>query len=272
MLDNSKNDEHSPYKEVALNTSNKDDPAMLCLTFRSVFIGILMTCLTAFTSQFFAYRTSPMDINIGIVILVSYVIGKLLYKIVPDKLFNIKLNPGPFTGKEHALITIMATSGSYTFNATEAITIQRFYYNYYLSFFNAILFIILMHLLAFPIAGIFSRFLVWPAAMIWPKALLSCGLIRTLNAEDKNDKHKARWTMKRETFFWLIVLAQFIYYWFPGYIFPLLSFFSFICMIAPNKIIFSQVTGANGLGFGALEFDWNSLVAYLDSPILVPFW
>ncbi|CAF1427936.1 unnamed protein product, partial [Rotaria sordida] len=40
LLNNSNDDEQSPYEEVAVNISNKDDPTMLCLTFRSVFIGI----------------------------------------------------------------------------------------------------------------------------------------------------------------------------------------------------------------------------------------
>ncbi|CAF4742003.1 unnamed protein product, partial [Rotaria magnacalcarata] len=41
---------------------------------------------------------------------------------------------------------------------------------------------------------------------------------------------------------------------------------------SPKNVVLSQVTGAYGLGFGAIEFDWNAWVAYLDSPILVPFW
>jgi OPT family oligopeptide transporter len=272
LLDDSNNDEQSLYKEVAINVSNKDDPEMLCLTIRSVFIGILLTCIMAFTYQFFAFRTSPMDLNIGSVILIAYMFGKLLSKILPEKLFKIPLNPGPFTVKELALITIMATSGSFTLYAIEAITIQRVYYNFYLSAYSAIMYIVLMHLIAFSIAGMLNRFLIWPGAMIWPKTLMSCCLMRTLNAEDEMEKTKSHWTMKRFTFFWWVVLAQFIYYWFPGYIFPLLSFFSFICLFAPDKILLSQITGAYGLGVGAIELDWNSLVAYLDSPILVPFW
>ncbi len=245
---------------------------MLCLTFRSVFVGILLVCLTSFTTQFFAFRTSPLTINTGIIILLSYMIGKLLSKILPEKVFNISINPGPFSVKEHALITIMAMSGSNTVYAIEAITVPRLYYDYYLNHFSAILFLIIMHLFAFSIAGILKRYLIWPAAMIWPETLLCCCLIRTLDTEDEMEKTKSRWTMTRSTFFWLIVLFQFIYYWLPGYIFPLLTFFSFVCMIAPHKVIFSQITGANGLSLGAIELDWNAWVAYLGSPILVPFW
>ncbi|CAF3650061.1 unnamed protein product [Rotaria socialis] len=42
--------------------------------------------------------------------------------------------------------------------------------------------------------------------------------------------------------------------------------------MSPKNVVLSQVTGACGLGFGAIEFDWKAWVAYLDTPILVPFW
>ncbi|CAF3487323.1 unnamed protein product [Rotaria sp. Silwood1] len=274
LLNNSNNDddEQSPYEEVAANISNKDDPTMLCLTFRSVFIGILLTCLMSFASQFFSYRTSPLDINIGLIILLAYMMGEFMSKVLPEKIFNITINPGAFSIKEHALITIMATSAIETTHAIQVITVERVYYNYYVDHVNGILFILVMHLLAFSIAGILKRYLVWPASMIWPKTLMSCCLMRTLNIENQTETTKTRWTMSRSKFFWLVVLFQFLWYWFPGYIFPLLSMFSFICMIAPHNIVFSQITGANGLGLGVLQFDWNACVSFFDSPILVPFW
>ncbi|CAF1279263.1 unnamed protein product [Adineta steineri] len=265
--------EESPFVEVAVNVSNTDDPTMPCVTVRSVFLGILLTCLMSFTIQFFAYRTSPIDVNIGIVILVSYLIGELLTRILPKSIFNITINPGPFTVKEHALITIMATSSVRTYEAMEALTVQRIYYNYYLSHFNSILFLLIMQFLSISISGILNRYLIWPAYMIWPKTLMSCSLIRALTHTDESNIGKSRWTsMSRATFFWLIFLFSFIYYWLPGYIFPILSFFSLICMIGPKNLIFSQITGANGLALGAFELDWNAWVAYLDSPILTPFW
>ncbi|CAF4825426.1 unnamed protein product, partial [Rotaria sp. Silwood1] len=257
LLHNAKDDddEQSPFEEVAANISNKDDPTILCLTFRSVFIGILLTCFDSVVFQFFAYRTSPLDINIGLIILLAYMMGEFMSKVLPEKIFNITINPGAFSIKEHALITIMATSGTTTTFAIKAITVQRIYYNYPVTHVNGILFILVMHLLAFSIAGILKRYLVWPASMIWPKTLMSCCLMRTLNIENQTETTKTRWTMSRSKFFWLVVLFQFLWYWFPGYIFPLLSMFSFICMIAPHNIVFSQITGANGLGLGVLQFD-----------------
>lgn len=139
-----------------------------------------------------------------------------------------------------------------------------------------ILFVITSQTLGYGMAGIMRRFLVWPAAMIWPANLVSCALFRTLHdntEEDMNSQStKSRWRMSRFRFFFLAFLCQFLWYWFPGYIFPLLSLFSWICVIKPDNIILSQLTGVNGLGLGSLELDWNAWVSFLGSPIVVPFW
>jgi hypothetical protein len=101
---------------------------------------------------------------------------------------------------------------------------------------------------------------------------MNCRLIRTLNNENENDIDNNKWKMSRATFFYIMVFLQFVWYWFPGYIFPLLSYFSIICMIAPKNLVLSQITVANGLGVGAIQLDWNAWISYLDSPLLVPFW
>ncbi|CAF0967771.1 unnamed protein product [Adineta steineri] len=272
LLGTTNDNQQSPYEEVAINVPNHDDPTVLCLTFRSVFIGIILIFVKAITDQLFALRTLPLSLDIGIIILLSFMIGKFLEKILPEKLFNMTVNPKPFSVKEHTLAVIMAMSVDGNNSLIQAIAVQRVYYNYYLHHFNAIIFMITFQLFALSIAGILKRYLVWPGAMIWPKTLMTCCVIRTLHNEDETELNQSRWTMSRFKFFWLMLLFQFLWYWFPGYIFPLLASFSFVCMIAPNNLIFSQITGANGLSIGALQFDWNAWVSFLDSPIFVPFW
>ena len=145
------------------------------------------------------------------------------------------------------------------------------------------LFVISSQTLGYGIAGIMRKFLVWPAAMIWPSTLIHCAVFRTLHHDetngqelqkdsDNNISKEPQWTMSRLRFFWLALFFQFLWYWIPGYIFPLLSAFSLFCLIDPNNVILSQVTGANGLGFGSFELDWNAWVAFLGSPIVVPLW
>lgn len=112
--------EQSPYEEVAANVSNKDDPSISVLTFRSWFLGLAFTCVLSFINQFFWYRTSPLIIGVLVAQLLSHLLGKLLAKILPKRKFQIfrwsfTLNPGPFTVKEHCIITTMASTGCVSF-------------------------------------------------------------------------------------------------------------------------------------------------------------
>ncbi len=154
------------------------------------------------------------------------------------------------------------------------ITIQRLFYKRTINFGFGILFLITSQILGYGMAGIMRKFLVWPAAMIWPANLVNCALFRTLHEDqqDEDNNEKKRWTMSRLRFFFFAFFFQFLWYWFPGYIFPVLSLFSWICMIKPNNIILSQLTGIYGLGIGSIELDWNAWVSFLGSPIVVPYW
>jgi len=114
-------------EEVAANVSNVDDPTVLVLTFRSWFLGLLFTCLLSFVNQFFWYRTSPLFVGTLVAQLLSYPLGKTMARLLPTRHFrifrwNFTLNPGPFTIKEHCIITAMA-------NATCVIVFlsQKFY-------------------------------------------------------------------------------------------------------------------------------------------------
>ncbi|CAF3388114.1 unnamed protein product [Rotaria sp. Silwood1] len=271
--------EQSSYEEVAANVSNKDDPNMLVLTFRSWFLGLAFTCILSFVNQFFFYRTSPLIIGVLVAQLLSHLLGKLMEKILPRRNFkifrwNFTFNPGPFTVKEHCIITTMAATGAGTAYAIDVITIQRLFYKRTINTAIGIIFVITSQVLGYGMAGIMRKFLVWPAAMIWPANLVNCALFRTLHNDKDNgdDNEKSRWKMSRLKFFFLAFLFQFLWYWFPGYIFPVLSLFSWICMIKPNNVILSQLTGINGLGIGSIELDWNAWVSFLGSPIVVPFW
>jgi hypothetical protein len=118
--------EQSHYEEVAANVSNKDDPSVSVLTFRSWFLGILFTCLLSFVNQFFWYRTSPLFVGTLVAQLLTYPLGRAMAKMLPTRQVTIfrwtfTLNPGPFTTKEHCIITAMAnaTCVSFTLHKTE---------------------------------------------------------------------------------------------------------------------------------------------------------
>ncbi|CAF1073771.1 unnamed protein product [Didymodactylos carnosus] len=118
------------------------------------------------------------------------------------------------------------------------------------------------------------RYLVWPAAMIWPSTLPTCAFLRSLHESREEDlaNNISKWKISRLRLFLYIFIFSFTWYWFPGYIFPIISSLSFICAMNPTNVVFSQITGVNGLGVGTVQLDWNSITAYLGSPIVVPLW
>lgn len=163
--------------------------------------------------------------------------------------------------------------------AIQVITIQRIFYKRSISYIISLLFVLSSQTLGYGMAGMMRKFVVRPAAMIWPSNLPTCALFRVLhneeNEEPQDNEINARTMrprMSRSRFFYMIFFFQFLWYWIPGYICPVLSLFSLLCSIDPTNTVLSQVTGVNGLGLGSFEFDWNALVSFLDSPIVVPFW
>ena len=89
-----------------------------------------------------------------VLLLLSFPMGKLWARYAPNvSIFGISLNPGPFTVKEHVIITIMSSVGStpaYAVSATPSvkssphahtnfiqtnlISVQRVFYNQHPSF------------------------------------------------------------------------------------------------------------------------------------------
>ena len=111
--------DESPYEEVAANVSNQDNPMLPCLTFRSCILGLLFTCILAFVNQFFTYRTVPIFLSMIVAQLLSYPMGRAMASILPCRTFilfggrwRFSFNPGPFSVKEHCVISIMANTAS----------------------------------------------------------------------------------------------------------------------------------------------------------------
>ena len=80
--------------------------------------------------------------------------------------------------------------------------------------------------------------------------------------------------ISREKFFFFGFLASTCWYFFPGYIFQALSFFNWVCWIAPNNVVVNQLFGYyTGLGMSLVTFDWSQ-IAYsgIGSPLATPWW
>ncbi|XVE87632.1 hypothetical protein DITRI_Ditri19aG0003300 [Diplodiscus trichospermus] len=73
-------------------------------------------------------------------------------------------------------------------------------------------------------------------------------------------------------FFLIAFVASFAYYALPGYLFPILTFFSWVCWVWPHSITAQQIgSGYHGLGIGAFTLDWAGISAYHGSPLVTPW-
>ncbi|KAG2688644.1 hypothetical protein I3843_09G106200 [Carya illinoinensis] len=73
-------------------------------------------------------------------------------------------------------------------------------------------------------------------------------------------------------FFLIAMAASFAYYALPGYLFPILTFFSWVCWAWPRSITAQQIgSGYHGLGVGAFTLDWAGICAYHGSPLVTPW-
>ena len=107
--------------------------------------------------------------------------------------------------------------------------------------------------------------------MIWPTNLVTCTLFNTLHSQYYAGIG-TRGGISRERFFLFAFLGSFFWYFFPGYIFQALSYFSWVCWIAPDNVVVNQLFGeSSGLGMSILTFDWTQMT-YIGSPLATPWW
>ncbi|CAA2987949.1 oligopeptide transporter 3 [Olea europaea subsp. europaea] len=251
-------EDRCPVEEVALVVPETDDPALPVMTFRAWFLGLASCVILIFLNTFFIYRTQPLTISAILMQIAVLPVGKFMATTLPTKQYTVfgrwsfSLNPGPFNVKEHVIITVMANCGvsigggdAYSIGA---ITVMKAYYKQSLNFLLALL-------------------IVLTTQMWWPSNLAQVALFRALHEKE----HKAK-GLTRMQFFLVFMAASFAYYLFPGYLFPILTFFSWVCWAWPHSITAQQIgSGYHGLGVGAFTLDWAGIGAYHGSPLVTPF-
>ena len=276
---------NSPYAEVRAVVSNKDNTDIPCSTIRSWAIGLIFSVLLAFVNQLFDIRQPAIRVMANVAQLLAYPIGKFAEQALPDvgfTLFGIRhsLNPGPFTKKEHMLITIMANVAYNTPYTNLIIWVQYLpqYFNqpYASHFAYQILIALATNFIGYGMAGLCRRFLVYPSYCVWPASLVTIALNSAFHTNANpavEGPFKKIWRVSRIKFFYLMFAAMFVWFWFPNYIFTGLSKFNWMSWISPWHRDLNTVTGINnGLGFNPFPtWDWNVLLWDSADPLMVPF-
>lgn len=195
--------------------------------------------LGAGVNQFFSLRYPGVHIVSLVAELLAYPLGVGIAHALPISRFNPDRH---FNIKEHALVTIMSNV-SFGFGSADATNIIQAakYYGFTLKTGFSVMVVLCCQLLGYGVAGLSARWLVEPASMIWPGVLSNIALLSSLHS--RANAVADGWRISRIKFFMVVGGIAFVWYWFPGLIFTGLSYFTWICWIAPNNIAVNQVFG-----------------------------
>ncbi|KAJ9133870.1 Oligopeptide transporter OPT-like protein [Pleurostoma richardsiae] len=269
--------EDSPYPEVRASVRPEDDPSTPVNTIRCWVIGGLMCTIVAACNILLGLRRSPITITSTVVQLVSYPLGVGWAKFFPDwswTMFGheVRLNPGPFNMKEHVMITMMTAAGSAASYAIDILLAQEVFYDQFFRWGFQILLIISTQAMGFGLAGVMRRFLIYPAAMVWPATLITTTVMYSLHDHSPSDPSTTNgWRIGRYKFFLIAALCTFVYEWIPQVFAQFLQIFTFVCWIAPNNVVVNQIFGGQtGLGLIPISFDWSTISGFLLSPLQTP--
>lgn len=166
-----------------------------------------------------------------------------------------------------------AAYGGGSLYATDVLLAQQIFYKQHFGWAFQILFGITTLCTGFGLAGLARRFLVWPAAMIWPSNLVNAQLFYTLHDHPSPDASEANgWSINKYKYFLIVFAGAFVWYWFPGWIFQGLSYFTFICWALPNNVTVNKLFGGlHGYGLLPVTLDWTVISGYAGSPLIPPW-
>ncbi|KAF7732471.1 hypothetical protein EC973_003216 [Apophysomyces ossiformis] len=242
--------------------ATEDDPTLKCLTVRGFLIGIILSIVGSSVYQLMQFKPVPVNISSIFMLLVSYVFCNTWYRILPKGGW---LNPGPFNYKEHTCIYVMINAANASAYGTYVLSAQQLYYQNSPSDAGGIFFLFATQIVGYGIAGQLRPFLVYSRHVIWPQALPTISLLKTINANNED----SRWRTK---FFFTVFGCAFLYEFVPQYMFTVLGGISVFCLAKRDSQLFTNLFGGTGLneGLGILNisFDWNYLTTM--TPLVLP--
>ena len=208
--------EDSPYEEVRAAV-RPTDGGEVANTVRAWVLGFFMVTIGAGLNMFLSMRSPAINFPAIVVLLVVYPLGCLWARIMPTRVFRTfgvewTLNTGPFTIKEHVVITLMANvSINYAYSTDALLALQGpSFYNINLGWGFALLFTLSSQIIGISLAGMFRRFLVWPSAVMWPNQFANTSLFYALHDKSKSDGLKSDgWVISRYRYFFYVLGGMF---------------------------------------------------------------
>ena len=265
--------------EVRRVVSLHDDPTLPTLTFRYFVLAVVFVVPGAFLSQMNSFRTTYAPYSVFFVQIAANYAGLWLARVLPHRRISVPftrwsfdLNPGPWSIKEHVLVTITAASGATGNLAATPISVGELYFNERLHPAAAILFMWSIDATGYAFAAIARQVLLYEPEYPWFQALCQTALFETQNRQNQNPTPTARRQMR---VFWLVLLGITLWQFLPEFVFPMLGSMAFLCWVAPHNPVANFVgSGLGGMGFLNLSFDWANISNYnAGVPLfLSPWW
>lgn len=257
--------DNSPYPEVRASVPATDNTSLSINTPRMWTLSLIFAIGGSATNLFFSLRYPSVAITPVIALVLVHPLGKLwdlllkrshdqeldfvdgsLQKDGPRYAWTTRkqrlrlwLAQGHWNEKEHACVYISSNvSFGFAF-ATDVIVEQHKFYKQEVPILYQLLLTISTQILGYAFAGLTRRYLVRPAAMIWPGTLMSTAMFTTMH---KNENKTANgWTISRYRFFIYVWSAAFLWYFLPGLLMPALSYFNVITWFAPKNVVVSNL-------------------------------
>jgi hypothetical protein len=255
--------DNSPYPEVRASVSATDNSTVSINTPRMWILSLLFAFCGSATNLFFSLRYPSVAITPVIALVLVHPMGKLWDISLkrhddPDESFvdgvrqqnllelrsfkrkvRLWLSQGRWNEKEHACVYISSNvSFGFAF-ATDVIVEQHKFYKQDVPILYQILLTLSTQILGYAFAGLTRRFLVRPAAMIWPGTLMSTAMFGTMHKQENAPANG--WKISRYRFFLYVWGGAFAWYFLPGLLFPALSYFSVITWFAPKNVVIANL-------------------------------
>lgn len=138
---------------------------------------------------------------------------------------------GPWSVKEHTLVTITAASGA-TYNlGFTPIVLSELYYGETVNPAIAIFFMWAIVWAGYAFGALARPFLLYDPIYVWPKALMQTNLFETFRRSSEN----SGLARKQMRIFFVCLIGMIAWEFLPEYIFPLTSSLAFLCWVAPRN-------------------------------------
>ncbi|KAK4560737.1 hypothetical protein LTR86_005316 [Recurvomyces mirabilis] len=259
-----------------ISTRDDEDPS---LTFRSVFIGTLLTGLTSVVAMLYWFKPLQVNVSVIFVQLLAYIFGEAWATLTPShKRFPTRFQPvarflnlgQPFGIKEHVVASLIAASANNGLSGVEVYAVERLFYGHSVNPTTAVLATFSISLCGFVLAGVLRSLIVYPAEMVYWSTLPQVVLFQNLHFDRVRNKQRL------EKFYYALGISA-VWEFFPAYIWPWLGGISIPCLASMHAdsatrakvaLVSGGVSSNEGLGMLNFSLDWQYIQSvYLSLPL-----